>query len=92
MELKHLTTTEAATLVAASDLETEQERYLRVLHCVLDRRRPESADLVSALLLCEAVDTTDVGMTSSGLIQLVFLWRPLLLIARVYYSCLEVAA
>jgi len=92
MELNHLTTREAATLLASSDLETEKERYLRVLHCVFEGRRPESADLVSALLLCEAFRSSSVPQDSSRLLQLVLLWEPLVLIARVYYSCLEVAA
>jgi len=90
--MQDLTTAGAAHLIATSDLETEQERYLRVLHCVLDRRRPDSTDLVRAIWLCHAIDTGNVPLTGSGLVQLALLWRPLLLIARVYYSCLEIAA
>ena len=90
--MKDLTTAESVYLVATSDLETEQDRYLRVLHCVLDRRLPDSGDLADAVLLSQAIDTIGMPALRPGFALLATLWRALLPIALVHYYSLEVAA
>ena len=90
--MKDLTTRQAAYILASSDLETEQERFLRVLHCVQDGCLPDSGDLADAIMLHDAINNAGAPRASRGLAQLSILWRALLPTALAHYYSLEVAA
>ena len=90
--MEDLTVEASIYLLATRELETEQRRYLRVLHCVLDRSRPETSDLASAVWLCNAIEIAGERAAGRCLVRLVILWRTLLPIALADYYSLEAAA